>query len=121
MKAKIAADTYDFQSYVNSLPLVYQQRLYLLEELERHGKQYRDFGLLKETIRRESNWNSGAKHLNENKTIDSGLGQINSCWENKAKELGLDFKNNWKDNLNMVIYIYKNHGLYPWVAMRKSL
>jgi len=52
-------------------------------------------------------------NANNNKTVDVGLYQINSIWNKKATELGLDLSIE-KDNKAFAMYLYKNYGTEPW-------
>ena len=48
-------------------------------------------------------------------TNDSGLFQINNAtWDKKAKELGLDYKNNIDHNIEMAKYILDKQGKNAW-------
>ena len=54
-------------------------------------------------------------------TNDFGLFQINfETWNEKAKELKLDYKNKIEDNMKMARYIYENSGLNSWVCYKKN-
>ena len=67
---------------------------------------------------------SGGKHVkdgqvifnaNTNKTVDIGLFQINSIWNKKASEMGLDLTKE-ADNRAFATWLYKNKGTAPWSA-----
>ncbi len=69
---------------------------------------------------------SGLKQFNSkgevivSPTKDFGLMQINQLvWDDKAKELGLDYKNNLEDNLKMARHIYEVQGKTAWVCYTK--
>jgi hypothetical protein len=55
---------------------------------------------------------------NTNKTVDVGLGQINTVWFAKATELGYDLTTE-QGNRAMVYWIYKNKGTAPWASSSK--
>lgn len=49
------------------------------------------------------------------KTPDCGLFQINeTSWGEKAKELGLDYKNSVDDNIQMAKHILDTQGIKAW-------
>jgi len=50
---------------------------------------------------------------NKNGTVDIGRYQINSIWNKKATELGLDLTNE-KDNEKMAYYIFTTRGTTDW-------
>lgn len=56
---------------------------------------------------------------NTNKTVDIGKYQINSIWNKKATELGLDLTIE-KDNEKFAMWLYKNYGTSPWDSSRKA-
>lgn len=56
---------------------------------------------------------------NTNKTVDIGKYQINSIWNKKATELGLDLTIE-KDNEAFAMYLYKNYGTEPWSSSKAS-
>ena len=53
-------------------------------------------------------------NANTNKTVDIGYYQINSIWNKKASELGLDLTKE-ADNKAFGVWLYKNYGTEPWV------
>lgn len=70
---------------------------------------------------------SGGKHLkngqvivniNENGTYDQGKWQINSIWNKKANELGLNLSDE-KGNEAMARWIYENRGTEDWYSSKK--
>ena len=85
-------------------------QLYLYEQVDYNIK---DYNILKRIITCESQWDITA--YNE-KSGDYGLFQINKrYWEKKAKELGLEnYKDDWKENIQLGVWIYKNSGLFNW-------
>ena len=89
-------------------------KLFLLESLDYNVNEYH---LLSKVVWCESKW----KPDNYNpRTDDYGLFQINaSVWDEKAEELGLDYKNNWQDNIKLGIWIFKNSGIKNWLASKK--
>ncbi len=54
---------------------------------------------------------------NTNGTVDIGRYQINSIWNKKATEMGLDLTNE-QDNKTFAMYLYKTHGTEPWYASK---
>ena len=53
-------------------------------------------------------------------TNDAGLFQINiKTWDNKAKELGLDYRNSVKDNTLMAKHVLDKQGLNAWTCYKK--
>ncbi len=85
-------------------------QLYLYEQVEYNVK---DYNILKRIITCESQWDIMAYNSKSN---DYGLFQINQrYWEKKAKELGLEnYKDDWKENIQLGVWIYKNSGLFNW-------
>jgi hypothetical protein len=93
----------------------------LFSEFEKRGMHkgwYENFLFLQEAIRRESNWNINAIGKNKN-SKDWGLCQINDrSWDKVASNLGLDYKNNWRDNLIMCVEVLYKQGRGAWVSMK---
>lgn len=52
-------------------------------------------------------------NANSNGTVDVGIFQINSIWNKKATEMGLDLTKE-EDNKAFGLYLYKNFGTEPW-------
>lgn len=53
---------------------------------------------------------------------DSGVFQINSgYWDDEAKRLGLDYKNNIEDNVKMARHIVDTQGITAWVYFNDHL
>ncbi len=99
---------------IRELTLNEQQRIYLYEQLNYNLKEYQ---LLSRVIQCESKWDANAFN---SKTKDFGLMQINEyTWENKANELGYDYRNNWQDNIKMGVWIYQNSGIQNWNWSKK--
>jgi hypothetical protein len=49
-----------------------------------------------------------------------GIFQVHArAWEHVAVELGLDYKNNVRDNIAMARYIYEQHGFAPWTCYKQ--
>lgn len=85
----------------------------LFKEAERQGLSVHDYLEIKGIIPCESNYKKDAI----SPTQDYSILQINWTWEKKAEELGLNFKENWKDNLAMGVWIYKHAGgIRNWVC-----
>ncbi len=57
-------------------------------------------------------------NVNNNKTSDIGLFQINSIWNKKATDLGLNLSVE-ADNRAFAMWLYKNHGTSDWSASYK--
>lgn len=57
-------------------------------------------------------------NVNTNGTVDIGRYQINSVWNKKATELGLDLTKE-KDNEAMATWIYENRGTEDWYSSKK--
>jgi hypothetical protein len=72
----------------------------------------------------ESGWNQNLTHTNYHKSgrcyptsTDWGIAMINDCyWDEDAKAMNLDYKNNVYDNLLMAKYIYDVGGITQWVC-----
>lgn len=104
---------------IEDYPLFVQQRYFLYEKSLEYGLTFNEFIFLKKTIKKESNWKHTAINVNKNGTKDYGLAQINSIWEKEAEKRNLDFKNNWKDNIEMALIIYTQFGgISNWYSMR---
>lgn len=61
----------------------------------------------------ESQYTVDAKHINKNKSVDSGLFQINSQHIPLAKSMGIDIMTP-EGNAKFAIYLLKTQGLKPW-------
>lgn len=85
-----------------------QAKTYLLEKVG-----YSGFRKMNRVISCESGWDINAYN---HKTNDSGLTQINIVWEETAEELGLDYKNDFRDNIDMALEILKIQGISAWKA-----
>ena len=57
-------------------------------------------------------------NANNNGSVDVGRYQINSVWNKKATELGLDITKE-KDNEAMATWIYENRGTEDWYSSKK--
>lgn len=55
---------------------------------------------------------------NSNGTVDVGKYQINTVWNTKATELGLDLTKE-EDNEEMAEWIYANRGTEDWYSSKK--
>lgn len=103
-----------------------EAKLVLYYEFEKRGLYdgwYADFKFLQEAIRRESEWKINAFNTNYHKdgsiSHDYGICQINDMsWDDRAEELNLNYKENWKDNLNMCAEVMYKQGRGAWVSMR---
>jgi hypothetical protein len=58
-------------------------------------------------------------NVNSNGTYDQGKYQINSIWNKKAGEMGLNLAIE-KDNEAFAMYLYKNYGTDPWNSSKKT-
>lgn len=104
----VRADSYQ-PITLRSLSQKEQALLYLSSKLK-----VDDVRKLNKIIQAESSWNQNA-HNKE--TGDWGYFQINEkTWDSKAKELNLDYKNNWKDNIETGILVAKEQGASAWSA-----
>lgn len=56
-------------------------------------------------------------NANTNKTVDIGKYQINSVWNKKATELGLDLTKE-SDNEQFALWIYENRGTEDWYSSK---
>lgn len=94
---------------IRELTLNEQQRLYLYEQV---NYNIQDYQILSRIIWCESRWDAEAYN---SKTGDFGLMQVNQfTWDEKAKELGYNYKNDWQDNIKFGVWIYKNSGIQNW-------
>lgn len=77
----------------------------------------KETGVPHETITKimfaESGYNTKAKHINKNGSIDSGLMQINSQHIPLAKKMGIDIFTP-EGNADFAIYLIKKNGLRDW-------
>lgn len=92
-------------------------KLFLLEEVRRQKLAYRDFAILREVIRCESEWRQFRKDGSAIMSFGNiGLGQINRlAHERTYKAMKLDMKNPY-DNLRFAVHLYQRDGLKPWEA-----
>lgn len=89
-----------------------QAKLFLAEEGTKQGLTIFELRLLSRIISCESGWNPHAENALSH---DFGYFQINrSSWNEKAKEMGLEYQTNWRHNILMGLYIYKTQGLRAW-------
>lgn len=72
-----------------------------------------------------ANCESGFKQFYKNgkpvvsPTGDFGTFQINAAtWDKVAKQLGLDYKNSFEDNLKMARYVYEQSGINAWTCAK---
>ena len=84
-----------------------QAKLYLIQRVG--VKEYRQWDRV---ISAESEWEQGA--INK-RTGDYCLAQINEdAWDKVAQRLGLDYKNDYKDCIEMALVIKKESGWSAW-------
>ena len=64
-----------------------------------------------------ANCESGFNQDAVSHTRDFGTMQVNEkVWDSTANEMGLDYKNNEDDNLEMARHIYEVQGVTAWVC-----
>lgn len=56
-------------------------------------------------------------NVNSNGTVDRGRYQINSVWDKKATELGLDLSDE-EDNEKFAMWVYENRGTEDWYSSK---
>jgi muramidase (phage lysozyme) len=84
-------------------------KLYLYDKVDYNHDMYIIFANI---INCESSWNEKAKNK---KTNAAGFFQIiDTWWKETATKKGLDYRNNWRDNIDMGMIIYKTQGLSAW-------
>ena len=65
----------------------------------------------------ESGFNQEAVNKKSN---DFGIFQINEAtWDTTARSMGLDYKNDWKDNIIMAKYVLETQGISAWNWSKK--
>lgn len=90
------------------LNLIEKQKLFIYENFG----NFKTYKLMVRIINCESGFNQEAVNK---KTKDYGLFQINEkYWDETAKSMGLDYKENWKDNVLMARYIFQTQGISAW-------
>ncbi len=109
---------YPYTHFNRELTVTEIHKLFLYKETTKYGLSYNDYTTMKTIIKRESEWNANARHINKNKTKDVGLFQINDIWGRYATKHNLNYKTNWKDNIILGIIIYKRYGIKKWVSMK---
>ncbi len=91
-----------------------QARIYLYEKT---GYDWNKYKKLEKIALCESGFDIEAYNPRSN---DSGLWQINfNTWDKRAKKLGLDYKNSWKDNTDLAFIILEEQGVRAWRASFK--
>lgn len=89
-------------------------KLYLFQKT---GYDFAKYKKLEKIITCESGFDIEAYNP---KSKDSGLFQINfSAWDKRAKKLGLDYKNSWRDNISLAFVILDEQGVRAWKASYK--
>lgn len=66
----------------------------------------------------ESNFRVNAKNVNTNKTVDSGIFQINSIHAKKAKSMGIDL-NTIEGQFDYARFLISKNGYRDWVCSHK--
>jgi len=90
----------------------------LYEEVIKSGKTYRDFLILREIAKAETNF----EHYKNGKVIrgtynknDVGIFQINELYhKEKAQKMGLDIEK-VEDNIRFAVWLYTQKGTSPWI------
>ncbi len=100
---------------LRELTEVERVKLYLIQKVG-----YQEYKRWNRIIAAESSWNINAKNKNRNGTTDGCLLQINSSWDDKAKQLGLDYKNNPYHCIDMGLHIKNTMGFSAWNASKKK-
>jgi len=98
---------YKQELLIRELTLREQQNIFLLENVG-----YERFKKFTKIFQCESGWEQTAVNLKSN---DFGLGQVNEkIWDDTAKSMGLNYKDNWEDNILMSRYIQDVSGWSAW-------
>lgn len=99
---------YEQELFIRELTLREQQKIYLYENLG-------NFNLYKKMVKIancESNFSQSAVN---HKSNDFGLFQVNEAtWDETARSMGLNYKEDWRDNILMARYIYQTQGISAW-------
>ena len=111
LKTMTAIAQYDGSVKMRPLSEQEQAKLYMVQRVG--IKEYRKWDRV---ISAESDWKQGA--INK-RTGDYCLAQINEdAWDDVAQNLGLDYKHNYKDCLEMALVIKKESGWSAWNSSR---
>lgn len=99
-----------------SLSELEKQKIYLFEQT---GFDYYKYKKLEKIVWCESKWKVDAVRINKSikgkQSIDYGLFQVNSYyWGEAAAKLGLDYKNDPLDNIDMGLHILDKQGFNAW-------
>ncbi|MDE2015939.1 MAG: transglycosylase SLT domain-containing protein [Patescibacteria group bacterium] len=90
---------------------------YLIAEGLREGLSPEQINLMYRIAQAESSWQPDKV----SPTGDFGYFQINeTSWHLLGVKLGYNFRESWKDNIRMAIYIFKIYGSSPWNASKKG-
>lgn len=108
------APTYQ-AAQLRELSEIERVKLYLIQKVGYQGYQRWN-----KIIAAESSWRLDAKNVNKNGTTDGCLLQVNSSWDDEAKKLGLDYRNNPIDCIDMGLYIKEVQGFSAWNASKKK-
>src|SRR3990167_3366172 len=87
---------------------VQQAKAYLLEKVG-----YKNFRKLSRVAFCESGWDIEAYNA---KTNDNGIFQINIVWADLAEQLKLDYKGDFRDNIDLALVILQKQGISAWKA-----
>jgi hypothetical protein len=94
------------------LTLREKQNIFLLENVG-----YERFKKFTKIFQCESGWKQEAVNL---KSLDFGLAQVNEkTWDETAKSMGLNYKENWQDNILLAKYIQEVGGWKMWQWSQK--
>lgn len=108
------APTYQ-AAQLRELSEIERVKLYLIQKVG-----YQEYQRWNKIIAAESSWRLDAKNVNKNGTTDGCLLQVNSSWDDEAKKLGLDYRNNPIDCIDMGLYIKEVQGFSAWNASKKK-
>ena len=99
---------YEQELFIRELTLIEKQKIFILENFG----DYKTYKTMVRIANCESGFNQEAVNR---KTMDWGLFQINeTVWDTTAKSMGLNYKENWEDNVLMARYIYQTQGINAW-------
>ena len=94
--------------FSRELTQIEQQKIFLLDNIG----DYKTYKLMVRIAECESGFNQSAVNR---KSWDWGLFQISEkYWDETAKNMGLDYKNSWEDNILMARYILQTQGFNAW-------
>ena len=101
------------ETIVRELLLSEKQKLFIYENIG----DYKTYKLMVRIAECESGFNQEAVNKKSN---DFGIFQINEAtWDTTARSMGLDYKNDWKDNIIMAKYVLETQGISAWNWSKK--